>query len=195
MIIVRDFKARRGVPRQDESRHHGLGIGRLPWCGGVVLPAAAQQTTWRVPHLTEARLKGHLVVSKNTVLLPPCAEPSLLPLTTWPTAAKEPPLNPPPARPPRDRGHHVASTDLGFERGIGPAPGWGGDLAWTHLRGGQGNRQGRAPDLRRRQPLHHHHGRRRTRHWPQGDRQRRARAELVNATPVVAAACFRPGCR
>jgi hypothetical protein len=49
----------------------------------------------------------------------------LPPLTTRPTAAKAPPVNPPPAGPPEIADHHIASTDLGFERGIGPAPGWG----------------------------------------------------------------------
>jgi hypothetical protein len=44
-------------------------------------------------------------------------------LTTPPTAAKAPPVSPPPASPPEIADHHTVSTDLGFERGIGPAPG------------------------------------------------------------------------
>jgi hypothetical protein len=90
----------------------------------AVLPAAAQQPlacTAPRGSLAEGAFGGF----KNTVLLPPCAEPSLPPLTTRPTAAKAPPVNPPPAGPPEIADHRVASTDLGFERGIGPAPGWG----------------------------------------------------------------------
>jgi hypothetical protein len=49
----------------------------------------------------------------------------LPPLTTRPTAAKVPLVYPLPAGPPEIADHHIASTDLGFERGTGPAPGCG----------------------------------------------------------------------
>jgi hypothetical protein len=90
----------------------------------VVLPAAAQQPqACAAPRgsLAEGAFGGF----KNALPLPPCAEPSLPPLTTWPTAAVAPPVNPPPAGAPEIADHHIASTDLGFERGIGPAPGRG----------------------------------------------------------------------
>jgi hypothetical protein len=104
--------------------NRGLMLWGLAAAVMVTLPAAAQQpSACTAPHgsLAEGAFGGF----KNTVPLPPCAEPSLPPLTTWPTAAKAPPVNPPPAGPPEIADHHVASTELGFERGIGPAPGWG----------------------------------------------------------------------
>jgi hypothetical protein len=88
------------------------------------LPAIAQQPpACSASHgsLAEGAFGGF----RNTVPLPPCAEPSLPPLTMRPMAAKAPPLNPPPAGPPEIADYHIASTDLGFERGIGPAPGRG----------------------------------------------------------------------
>jgi len=57
--------------------------------------------------------------------LPPCPETSLPPLTVRGTSATPPPVGAPPARQPERADHHIASTDLGFERGIGPAPGHG----------------------------------------------------------------------
>lgn len=88
------------------------------------LPAAAEQPpACSAPHgsLAEGVFSGFA----NAILVPPCAEPSLPPLTMQPTAAKPPPANPLPARPPQIADHHVASTELGFERGIGPALGRG----------------------------------------------------------------------
>jgi hypothetical protein len=90
----------------------------------VALPTAAQQP----PACTAPRGslgEGAFGGFRNTVPLPPCAEPSLPPLTTGPAVAKAPAVNPPPAGPRPVADHHIASTDLGFERGIGPAPGWG----------------------------------------------------------------------
>ena len=90
----------------------------------VVLPAAAQQPP-ACTALHGSLAEGAFGGFKNTLPLPPCAEPSLPPLTTRPTAARPPSVNPPPAGSPEIADHHIASTDLGFERGIGPAPGWG----------------------------------------------------------------------
>jgi len=104
--------------------YRGTMLWGLAAAVAVALPAAAQQPpACTAPHgsLAEGAFGGF----ENPVPLPPCAEPSLPPLTTRPTAAKAPPVNPPPAGPPEIADHHIASTDLGFERGIGPAPGWG----------------------------------------------------------------------
>jgi hypothetical protein len=60
---------------------------------------------------------------KATVPIPPCPDTSLPPLGVGETVAKPPPVGAPPAGDPQRPEHHVASTDLGFERGIGPAPG------------------------------------------------------------------------
>jgi hypothetical protein len=102
----------------------GIVLWGLVAAAAVGLPAAAQQP----PACTAAHgslAEGAFGGFKNSVPLPPCADPSLPPLTTRPTAAKAPPVNPPPAGPPEIADLHIASTDLGFERGIGPAPGWG----------------------------------------------------------------------
>jgi hypothetical protein len=104
--------------------YRGTMLWGLAAAVAAALPAAAQQPpACTAPHgsLAEGAFGGF----ENPVPLPPCAEPSLPPLTTRPTAAKAPPVNPPPAGPPEIADHHIASTDLGFERGIGPAPGWG----------------------------------------------------------------------
>jgi hypothetical protein len=90
----------------------------------VGLPAVAQQpAACTAPRgsLAEGAFGGF----ENSLPLPPCAEPSLPPLTTRPTAAKARPVNPPAAGPPPIADHRIASTELGFERGIGPAPGRG----------------------------------------------------------------------
>lgn len=84
----------------------------------VVLPARAQQppacnAPWRYPG------DGASGAYVTTLVLPPCAGPSLPPI-----AGKAPPVNPPPANPPEIADHLIPSTDLGYEQGIGPAPGW-----------------------------------------------------------------------
>lgn len=89
----------------------------------VALPAAAQQQAPACPAPRGSLAEGAFGGFKNTIPVPPCAEPSLPPMTARPNAAKAPSVNPPPAGPPEVADHHVASTDLGFERGIGPAPG------------------------------------------------------------------------
>lgn len=60
---------------------------------------------------------------KSTAPMPPCPEPSLPPLTARGTPSKPPPVGAPPARPPERAEVNIPSTDLGFQRGIGPAPG------------------------------------------------------------------------
>jgi len=104
--------------------NRGIMLSGLAVAVTVALPIAAQQP----PACTAPRGslgEGAFGGFKNTVPLPPCAEPSLPPLTARPAAAKAPSLNPPPAGPRLIADRHIASTDLGFERGIGPAPGWG----------------------------------------------------------------------
>lgn len=61
---------------------------------------------------------------KKTLPLPPCPETSLPPLAARGTAGKPPRVGAPPAREPERADHHIPSTDLGFQRGIGPAPGY-----------------------------------------------------------------------
>jgi hypothetical protein len=89
----------------------------------AVLPAAAQQPGPACPAPRGSLAEGAFGGFKNVGPVPPCAEPSLPPLTAQPTTAKAPSIHPPPAGPPAVAEQHVASTDLGFERGIGPAPG------------------------------------------------------------------------
>lgn len=104
--------------------NRGIVLSGLAVAVLVALPTVAQQPpacTASHGSLDEGAFAGF----ENTVPLPPCAEPSLPPLTTRPIPAKAPSVNPPPAGPPQIADHRVASTDLGFERGIGPAPGWG----------------------------------------------------------------------
>jgi len=55
--------------------------------------------------------------------LPLCAEPSLPPSTPAPVASDRHSDEPPPAGVPVVADMHVAATDLGFEKGIAPAPG------------------------------------------------------------------------
>lgn len=102
----------------------GMTLWGLAAAFAAGLPAAAEQpAACSAPHgsLAEGAFRGFA----NTILVPPCAEPSLPPLTMQPTAAKAPPANPPPASLPQIADHHIASTELGFERGIGPALGRG----------------------------------------------------------------------
>lgn len=91
----------------------------------AAMPAAAQQQEPACPAQWGSLAQGAFGGFKKAIPLPPCAEPSLPPITAPPTAAKEPSIFPPPAGPREVPEHHVASTDLGFERGIGPAPGRG----------------------------------------------------------------------
>jgi hypothetical protein len=89
----------------------------------VVLPVAAQQQGPVCPAPRGSLAEGAFGGFKNTIPAPPCAEPSLPPLTARPSTARPPSLNPPPAGPPLIADHQIASTELGFERGIGPALG------------------------------------------------------------------------
>jgi hypothetical protein len=88
-------------------------------------PAAAQQQETACPAQRGSLAQGAFGGFKKTIPLPPCAELSLPPITAPPTAAREPSIHPPPAGPREIPDHQVASTDLGFERGIGPALGRG----------------------------------------------------------------------
>jgi hypothetical protein len=90
----------------------------------AVLPAAAQQQP-ACPAPRGSLAEGAFGGFKNTLVVPPCAEPSLPPMTARPAPDRAPPTNPPPAGPPEVAEYHVTATDLGFERGIGPAPGRG----------------------------------------------------------------------
>jgi hypothetical protein len=103
--------------------NRGMMLRGLAMAVTVALPAGAQQP----PACTAPRgslAEGAFGGFKSTMPLPPCAEPSLPPLTAWPAAAKAP-VKPPPASRPSVADHRIPSTGLGFEQGIGPAPGLG----------------------------------------------------------------------
>ena len=107
-----------------DNMKRGVMLRGLAVVAMVVLPASAQQpSACSAPRGSPA--EGPFGGFETTMPLPPCAEPSLPPVTTPPTAAKARPVNPPPASPPEIADHHIPSTELGFVQGIGPAPGWG----------------------------------------------------------------------
>jgi hypothetical protein len=87
----------------------------------VSLPAAAQQSA-SCPGSPGVGA-GFFGSFRSTGPLPPCPETSLPPLTVHAAPSKPPPVGAPPARPPERADYQIPSTDLGFQRGIGPALG------------------------------------------------------------------------
>lgn len=93
----------------------GVATAALGW------PALAQQATTCPPshHPADAPFRGLSDDPART----PCAEPSLPPATPAPMASAPPSEGAPPAGVPVVADLHVASTELGFDRGTAPAPG------------------------------------------------------------------------
>lgn len=98
----------------------GLALGIATSALG--LPALAQQATTCPPSLHNPA-DGPFGVLSGDLLQTPCAEPSLPPATVAPMSSKAQSDVAPPAGAPVVADLHVASTDLGFQQGIAPAPG------------------------------------------------------------------------
>jgi len=96
----------------------GLALGT----SAVGLPALAQQATTCPPSLHNPA-DGAFGGLSADLLQSPCAEPSLPPATVAPTPSEPRSDAAPPAGVPVVADFHVASTELGFDRGIAPAPG------------------------------------------------------------------------
>lgn len=88
------------------------------------LPAAAQQQAAATCPTGNATI-GEGIVSGFTDGLPhpPCQEPALPPATPKPLVSRNHEF-PAPAGEPLKPEFRLASTDLGFDKGIGPAPGY-----------------------------------------------------------------------
>ena len=86
-------------------------------------PAVVAQQAATCPPSEPGPADGPFVgLERGGLPQPPCAEPSLPPATHAPLAGVNSDAVPPASvAPVADL--HVASTDLGFDRGIGPAPG------------------------------------------------------------------------
>ena len=92
----------------------------------LALPAAAQQqadSTAICPTVNAPIGDGTVTGFVDGLPRPPCQEPSLPPATPMPLVSKADEF-PPPAGEPAKPDFRVASTDLGFDKGIGPAPGY-----------------------------------------------------------------------
>jgi hypothetical protein len=92
----------------------------------LALPAAAQvlakdQSTCATGN--ESIADGAFSGFNSGLLQPPCAEPSLPPNTVKPLFTKKPSEFAEPPGEPLIADEHVASTDLGFQQGVAPAPG------------------------------------------------------------------------
>jgi hypothetical protein len=88
----------------------------------AALPAAAQdQSRCATGHdgIAEGAFSGF----PSSALMPPCAEPTLPPNTVRPLFTKKPSEFAEPPGEPLIADQHVASTDLGFQQGVAPAPG------------------------------------------------------------------------
>src|SRR5438876_3819461 len=98
----------------------GLALGAVAL--GLGWPALAQQTTSCPPSLHNpadgpfGRIAGNLSQA-------PCAEPTLPPATIAPLPSQPQSEAAPPAGQPVVADFHVASTELGFQKGVAPAPG------------------------------------------------------------------------
>jgi len=98
----------------------GLALGVATSAFG--LPAVAQQATTcpaSQHHPADGPFDGMTAGLART----PCAEPSLPPATIAPMPSKPSSEAAPPAGVPAVADLHVASTELGFQKGIAPAPG------------------------------------------------------------------------
>jgi hypothetical protein len=91
----------------------------------LALPVAAQdQAPGSCPSGNNSAIgEGTIAGFAQGLPSPPCQEPSLPPATPKPLLSKNHEF-PAPAGEPRRPDFRVASTELGFENGIGPAPGY-----------------------------------------------------------------------
>jgi hypothetical protein len=95
----------------------------------VAWPAAAQQQTDAQPSDSSACpapggvAEGAFGGFEKGLPRPPCSEPSLPPGNVIPFVSKTPSDFAAPAGPPLVADTQVASTELGFEQGVAPAPG------------------------------------------------------------------------
>lgn len=89
----------------------------------LALPAAAQQSAAGCPSVSSTVGEGPFKGFADALPLPPCQDPSRPPATAPPLASRSDEL-PPPAGAPIKPDTRVASTELGFDKGIGPAPGY-----------------------------------------------------------------------
>lgn len=88
------------------------------------LPAAAQQVAEQNTCSSSGGVAdGAFSGIKHEALLPPCSEPSLPPSRVVPLKSKKPSEFAEPAKPPLKPDEKVASTLLGFQQGVAPAPG------------------------------------------------------------------------
>ena len=88
----------------------------------AALPAGAQdQSSCAIGHDSVA--EGAFSGFTDGLLRPPCAEPTLPPSTVRPLFTKKPSEFAEPPGPPLIADQHVASTELGFQQGVAPAPG------------------------------------------------------------------------
>ncbi|HTR85153.1 MAG TPA: hypothetical protein VMI56_11800 [Reyranella sp.] len=86
----------------------------------LALPAAAQESN--CPAKPDTLADGVFSKFGNGLPKPPCAEPSLPPGTVKPLASQPRSEFMAPGQP-LVADYHIASTELGFEKGIAPAPG------------------------------------------------------------------------
>jgi hypothetical protein len=91
----------------------------------LALPAAAQDQAQE-----NCQAGNNAIIGEGTIAgfakglpNPPCQQPSLPPATAKPLSSKSHEF-PVPAGEPRQPDFRIASTELGFESGIGPAPGY-----------------------------------------------------------------------
>lgn len=91
----------------------------------MALPASAQeQVQTNCPSGNNATIgEGSITGFVDGLPSPPCQEPSLPPATPTPLFSRNHEF-PAPAGAPRQPDFRVASTELGFDKGIGPAPGY-----------------------------------------------------------------------
>jgi hypothetical protein len=102
------------------GRVWGLALGVATLALG--LPAFAQQATTCPPSLHNPA-DGPFGVLSGDLLQTPCAEPSLPPATVEPMPSKPRSDIAPPVGVPIVADLRVASTELGFQQGVAPAPG------------------------------------------------------------------------
>lgn len=88
----------------------------------LAVPAIAQdQGSCASGH--EGIAEGAIPGFTGGVQMPPCAEPTLPPNTVRPLFTKKPSEFAEPPGEPLTADQHVASTELGFQQGVAPAPG------------------------------------------------------------------------
>ncbi len=91
----------------------------------LAVPVLAQEihATAMCPIIHDSVADGAFAGFAAGLPLPPCSEPSLPPGSVVPLKSKPPSQYAEPAEPPLSADLHLASTELGFATGVGPAPG------------------------------------------------------------------------